>query len=84
MKKSRFAPEQILQALRQAEGGTVGGELCRKLGVTAATFYPWREGSVGSSHRDTFLSHHVSNLMSRRSLIRDYGSYRGEANTAGR
>ncbi len=33
MKKSRFTPEQILQALRQVEGGTVVGEICRKLGA---------------------------------------------------
>jgi len=43
MKKSRFTPEQILQALRQTEGGTVGGEICRKLGVTEAAFYRWRK-----------------------------------------
>ena len=41
MKKSRFTPVQILQALRQAEAGTVVGEICRKLGVTEATFYRW-------------------------------------------
>ena len=33
MRKSKFTPEQILQALRQAEEGTVVGEIRRKLGV---------------------------------------------------
>ena len=47
MKKSRFAPEQILQALRQAEGGTVVGEICRKLGVTEVTVYRWRKQYAG-------------------------------------
>ena len=47
MKKSRFTPEQILQALRQAEGGTVVSEICRKLGVTEATFYRWRKQYAG-------------------------------------
>ncbi len=28
MKESRFTPEQIVQALRRAEGGTVVGEIC--------------------------------------------------------
>ena len=58
MKKSRFTPEQILQALRQAEGGTVCGEICRKLGVTEATFAggessmpAWTWVSCGSSGR---------------------------------
>lgn len=41
MTNSRFTPEQILQALRQAEGGKVGGEICRELGVTVAAFYRW-------------------------------------------
>ncbi|MBK6486219.1 MAG: transposase [Gemmatimonadetes bacterium] len=39
MKTSRFSREQILQASRQAEGSTVVGEICRKLGLTEATFY---------------------------------------------
>lgn len=47
MRKSKFSPEQILQALRQAEAGTVVGEICRKLGVTAATFYRWKKTYAG-------------------------------------
>jgi hypothetical protein len=38
MKKSRFTPGQILQALRQAEGGTVVSDICRNLGSIAAAF----------------------------------------------
>lgn len=47
MRKSKFSPEQILQALRQAEAGTVVGEICRKLGVTEATFYRWKRSYAG-------------------------------------
>ena len=47
MKKTRFTSEQILQALRQSEGGTVVGEIGRKLGVTEATFYRWRKQHSG-------------------------------------
>lgn len=46
-RKSKFIPEQILQALRQAEAGTVVGEICRKLGVTEATFYRWKKTYSG-------------------------------------
>ena len=34
MRKSMFTPEQILQALRQAAGGTAVVDICRKVGVT--------------------------------------------------
>ena len=36
-----------MKALRLAEGGTVVGKLCRKLGVTEATFYRWWKQYAG-------------------------------------
>jgi putative transposase len=39
MKKPRFTEPQIPLTLRQAEQGTPAGEICRKLGVSEATFY---------------------------------------------
>ncbi len=47
MRGSKFTPEQILQALRQAEAGTVVDEICRKLGVTETTFYRWKKQYAG-------------------------------------
>ena len=49
MKKSRFTEEQIAFALRQAEAGTPVEDICRKLGVSQATFFRWKNkyGGLG-------------------------------------
>ncbi len=47
MPRKRFTDEQIAFALRQAESGTPVGEICRKMGVSEATFYPWRKVYAG-------------------------------------
>jgi putative transposase len=47
MKKPRFTEQQIAVALRQAEQGTPAGEICRKLGVSEATFYAWKKRYAG-------------------------------------
>ena len=51
MRKGRFTEEQIAMALRQAESGTPVEEICRKLGVSQATFYRWERkfGGLGVS-----------------------------------
>ena len=43
MKKSKFTEEQIAFALKQAEGGTAVEEITRRMGVTVATFYRWKQ-----------------------------------------
>lgn len=43
MKRSRFTEEQVVYALRQAEGGTPVADVCRQLGVAEATFYAWKK-----------------------------------------
>jgi putative transposase len=50
MRTSTFSPEQIAQALRQAEGGTPVVEICRKLQVTEQTIYRWKKkfGELGT------------------------------------
>ena len=39
MKTSKFTEAQIAFALKQAELGTTVDEVCRKLGISEATFY---------------------------------------------
>jgi putative transposase len=51
MKTSKFTDEQIAYALRQVEGGTQVGEVCRRLGISEQTFYRWKAkfGQMGVS-----------------------------------
>ena len=43
MKRSRFSDEQIAYALRQVDGGTAVGDVCRQMGISEATFYVWKK-----------------------------------------
>lgn len=47
MKRKRYSDEQIAFALRQAEGGTAVDEICRRMGVSEATFYRWERQFAG-------------------------------------
>jgi len=42
MKRKRFSEEQIIGILKEAEAGAVVTELCRRHGLSSATFYAWK------------------------------------------
>ena len=43
MKRSRFSDEQIIGILKEHQVGLSAAELCRKYGISDATFYTWRK-----------------------------------------
>jgi putative transposase len=42
MKRSRFTDEQIIGILKEQEAGAKTADVCRKYGVSGATFYKWK------------------------------------------
>ena len=42
MKRKRFSEEQIIAALKENEVGSKVDDLCRRHGISTATFYAWR------------------------------------------
>ena len=52
MRKSRFSQEQIIGILKEHHAGLSAGELCRKHGISDATFYKWRSKYGGMDVSD--------------------------------
>ena len=42
MKKQRFTEEQIIAVLKEQEAGAKAADLCRRQGISEATFYNWK------------------------------------------
>jgi putative transposase len=42
MRRSRFSEQQIIGILKEHEAGLSASDLCRKHGISDATFYKWR------------------------------------------
>jgi putative transposase len=42
MRQSRFKEEQIIAILREQESGVATAEVCRRHGISSATFFKWK------------------------------------------
>ncbi len=82
MKKTKYSEEQIAFALRQAETGTRVSEVCRKMGISEATFYNWKKkyGGLGVSElrrlkqleeENTRLKRMVADLSLDKQMLQD-------------
>ena len=52
MKRSRFSEEQIIGILKEHQAGLSAKDLCRKHGISDATFYKWRSKYDGMEVSD--------------------------------
>ena len=52
MKRSRFSEEQMIGILKEHQAGLTAADLCRKHGISDATFYKWRSKYGGMEVSD--------------------------------
>jgi putative transposase len=82
MKKSKFTESQIVFAIKQSETGVRVSEVCRKMGISEATFYNWKKkyGSLGISElrrlrqledENTRLKRLVADLSLDKEMLKD-------------
>lgn len=53
MKRSKFTEEQIMAILREQEAGSKTADVCRRHGVSSATFYAWKAKYGGMDVSET-------------------------------
>ena len=52
MRKSKYSESQIVAILKEGEAGMAVAEVCRKHGISAATWYAWKSKYAGATVSD--------------------------------
>ena len=65
MRKGRFTEEQIIKVLKEHAAGLSAGELCRKHGISDATYYNWKSKYGGMVASDLKRMKEMEAEMSR-------------------
>lgn len=68
MKRKRFTEEQIIGVLKESEAGAKTDDICRRHGISSATFYSWRKkyGGMDASEAKRLRELEVENAKLKR------------------
>ena len=68
MKRKRFTEEQIIGVLRESEAGAKTDDICRRHGISSATFYTWRKkyGGMDASEAKRLRELEIENAKLKR------------------
>jgi putative transposase len=67
MKRSRFTEHQIISILKEADAGAKVKDVCRRHGISDATYYNWKSKYGGMS---------ASDLKRMKEMERELGQYK--------
>ena len=68
MKRKRFTEQQIIGVLRESEAGAKTDDICRRHGISSATFYSWRKkyGGMDASEAKRLRELEIENAKLKR------------------
>ncbi len=69
MGKSRFTESQIVNILKQVEGGRQVKEACREYGISGATYYNWKSKYGGMEATTILTQGAVSNNQTKKMIV---------------
>jgi putative transposase len=74
MRNSRFNEQQIIAILKEQEAGLSTVEVCRKHGISGATFYKWKAKFGGLDVSDAKLKKLLAENMLDMAILKDVNS----------